>query len=151
MYRHKETGELFNNHELLTFSINNDGPNFDPWTISSDVMEYLNVEYVHEESISRQLKRYEVISGAEIVFENGVWVRKLLTSFLEGEEKNNADKKAIENAKDIRDQLLKETDWSQLSDVTDEIKAKYRDYRQQLRDVTKISTFPYDFEWPTKP
>jgi len=52
-----------------------------------------------------------------------------------------------------RDDLLLKSDWTQTVDVnlSAEIKAKWADYRQKLRDVTKQVGFPYHIEWPEKP
>ena len=48
-----------------------------------------------------------------------------------------------------RDQLLKETDWMALSDVT--MSSEMTSYRQALRDITDQTGFPYSVIWPTKP
>ena len=50
-----------------------------------------------------------------------------------------------------RDELLRETDWTGLSDVT--MSAEMATYRQALRDITSHANFPYleDADWPTKP
>lgn len=51
----------------------------------------------------------------------------------------------------MRNQLLAETDWTQLSDVDLSIKQKYIVYRQELRDISGQPGFPLDITWPTKP
>ena len=48
-----------------------------------------------------------------------------------------------------RDQLLAETDWMALSDVT--MPTEMQSYRQALRDITGQAGFPYSVTWPTKP
>lgn len=50
-----------------------------------------------------------------------------------------------------RDQLLKESDWTQVADVpfTTEVKASWADYRQALRDITTQEGFPAEVIWPT--
>jgi len=48
-----------------------------------------------------------------------------------------------------RNQLIAETDWWALSDVT--MKAEQAAYRQALRDITLQAGFPESVEWPTKP
>lgn len=52
-----------------------------------------------------------------------------------------------------RDQLLTESDWTQLSDVpmTSEAAQQWKDYRQALRDITLHPEFPWNSTWPTKP
>ena len=56
---------------------------------------------------------------------------------------------AEEAVRNKRDQLLKETDWMALSDVT--MSAEMTSYRQALRDITDQTGFPYSVVWPTKP
>ena len=53
----------------------------------------------------------------------------------------------------VRNRLLAESDWTQLSDVslTDEKKAEWTTYRQQLRDITSATGFPMNVELPIKP
>lgn len=50
-----------------------------------------------------------------------------------------------------RDQLIKETDWTQLPDVPDSTKTLWEPYRQALRDVPQQEGFPLNFIWPEKP
>ncbi len=56
------------------------------------------------------------------------------------------------NARGERDSLLKESDWSMLSDnsLTEEQKTEATTYRQALRDLPEQEGFP-DVEFPTKP
>ena len=53
--------------------------------------------------------------------------------------------------RDMRDQKLAETDWSQGADVPDALKTKYTTYRQALRDITKTYNNWTDVVWPDKP
>ena len=46
-----------------------------------------------------------------------------------------------------RNDLLRQTDWMALSDVT--MPQNVIDYRQALRDITKQQDFPYSVVWPT--
>jgi hypothetical protein len=46
-----------------------------------------------------------------------------------------------------RDQLLKDTDWTQVADVPVD-KPAYVIYRQALRDITLQEGFPFNVEWP---
>jgi hypothetical protein len=52
--------------------------------------------------------------------------------------------------REIRNQLLLECDWTQLSDVSAETKAIWTEYRQSLRDITS-QTNPFSITWPAKP
>lgn len=53
--------------------------------------------------------------------------------------------------RDKRNKLLSETDWTQLSDIPDNIKAAWATYRQQLRDLPGVVTDPSKCLFPTKP
>jgi hypothetical protein len=49
-----------------------------------------------------------------------------------------------------RNQLLTETDWTQVEDTSAD-KAAYAIYRQALRDITDQDGFPFDITWPELP
>lgn len=55
--------------------------------------------------------------------------------------------------KDRRDQLLTESDWTQLprSPLTVEQQEIWAAYRQELRDVPQQAGFPLTIVWPTPP
>ena len=55
-----------------------------------------------------------------------------------------------EEVRIIRNELLKESDWTQLSDISQTIKDLWSTYRQQLRDITNQQN-PFNIEWPVKP
>jgi hypothetical protein len=53
-----------------------------------------------------------------------------------------------------RDQLLKDSDWTQISDyalVTEEEKVLWAEYRQALRDLPETYPNSEDIVWPSKP
>ena len=50
-----------------------------------------------------------------------------------------------------RNQLLKDSDWTQLPDVVLPNKEAWKTYRQQLRDITERENFPLNVVWPTQP
>jgi hypothetical protein len=52
-----------------------------------------------------------------------------------------------------RDELLKLSDWTQVSDcsLSDEKKAEWLEYRQALRDITTQDTWPNYPVWPIAP
>jgi hypothetical protein len=53
----------------------------------------------------------------------------------------------------LRDDLLKQTDWTQLPDVQldDATKAAYTAYRQALRELPQNNTDPFNIVLPSKP
>ena len=52
--------------------------------------------------------------------------------------------------REIRTQMLKECDWTQLPDVklSEQEKETWREYRQALRDIT-LQDDPFNIIWPT--
>jgi hypothetical protein len=50
-----------------------------------------------------------------------------------------------------RNNLLAQSDWTQLPDVPQATKDLWSTYRQALRDITTQSGFPTDVVWPTQP
>jgi hypothetical protein len=52
-----------------------------------------------------------------------------------------------------RDVFLSSTDWTQLPDapITEEEKAEWSVYRQEIRDVPNLFDSPYDIVWPEPP
>jgi len=50
-----------------------------------------------------------------------------------------------------RNSLLRNTDWTQASDIPEATKAAWVAYRQALRDVPQQEGFPNTISWPTAP
>jgi hypothetical protein len=57
-----------------------------------------------------------------------------------------------ENIRVQRNELLLESDWTQLSDssLSEEKKIEWQTYRQELRDIISQQD-PFNIIWPTKP
>lgn len=60
------------------------------------------------------------------------------------------DQKAVQ-VRELRNQRLSETDWTQLSDTPGQTRAAYVQYRQDLRNVPQQAGFPFSVIWPTPP
>ena len=63
---------------------------------------------------------------------------------------NVPEDQAAGRIRDIRNDLLAESDWTQLADSSAET-SPWSVYRQALRDVPAQSGFPFNVTWPTKP
>jgi hypothetical protein len=57
------------------------------------------------------------------------------------------------SVKSVRDGLLYESDWTQIpnSPLTEQKQQEWAVYRQELRDVSSQSGYPYNVVWPTQP
>lgn len=63
----------------------------------------------------------------------------------------NAEK--AEEIRQKRNKFLTDSDWTQGNDcpLSNEMKEKWAEYRQALRDITEQSEFPFEINWPEKP
>ena len=80
---------------------------------------------------------------------DGAWVLGWIVTYKSPEEIETYDGAKRQSVRSQRDNLLSQTDWMALSDVT--IEPYWREYRQQLRNLTTQEGFPYEVIWPTKP
>jgi hypothetical protein len=60
------------------------------------------------------------------------------------------DAEQAANVRTQRTQLLKDCDWTQIADSTAD-KTAWATYRQQLRDITGQTGFPWTVTWPDAP
>lgn len=84
---------------------------------------------------------------------NGEWVRKWEVKDLSDTEKTEAfEIKAAQIRRD-RNNHLAACDWTQLKDspLSDEEKAIWTTYRQELRDITSRDEFPWNTVFPVRP
>tara|TARA_Y100000356_G_C11204266_1_gene259592 strand:+ start:379 stop:873 length:495 start_codon:yes stop_codon:yes gene_type:complete len=160
-YRDKSSGDLKTRRELETEYANTSFPKV--WNDS--VLEFLNVDPVLE-SPKPEAGKYEIVERNGVVQDsNNNWVKawKVVDMFSDvtdddGTKHTKAEQEATYQAsldadaavqnRVKRNELLAETDFYALSDVTmsDEMKT----YRQALRDLPSQSDWPY-VDYPTKP
>jgi hypothetical protein len=163
-YRERTTGEVKTQGEWrLHFSnvslprvwkeATLDGLNLDPVLRSPkpDAEQYQNVARngVEQDANGNWIEAWQIVDMfADTTDEDGN-----VTTKEEHETAYQAslDESSATRNRNKRDQLLAETDWTALSDVTmtDEMAA----YRQALRDITSHENWPNlsDDDWPTKP
>lgn len=80
---------------------------------------------------------------------DGSWVYAPAVRQLSAEQLEERSALRAADARHKRNQLLAETDWMALSDVT--MSPEVTAYRLALRDVPKQAGFPDNIVWPTKP
>lgn len=54
-------------------------------------------------------------------------------------------------ARQKRNELLKQCDWTQLNDIPEATQLLWQPYRIALRNVPDQEGFPYDIDWPIEP
>ena len=80
----------------------------------------------------------------DVYYQN--WIQSNATE----EEINYRIENQWEEVRVQRNQLLSESDWTQLSDISTETKTAWAVYRQSLRDITSQNN-PFNINWPVKP
>jgi len=63
----------------------------------------------------------------------------------------NMENDAAEYARKVRNELLTETDYTQLPDIPKKVRDEYKPYRKALRDLTNQKGWPLDIKWPIHP
>lgn len=90
-----------------------------------------------------------IVEGTPVL-ENGIYKQNwVISDASQSEIDNRIENKWIE-VREQRTQLLQESDWTQLSDIPQNVKDSWTTYRQQLRDITNQPN-PFSIVWPTKP
>jgi hypothetical protein len=133
-----------------------------PALITADVLADFNAVAIMEGPQAVPTSPYEYSQRQGIEEINGKWFTKYVlgpiftdTETQTAAEQLTAYKAQIDDdrAKGVRatrDQLLKDTDWTQIKDVPVDQEA-YATYRQALRDITEQEGFPFSITWPVSP
>jgi hypothetical protein len=83
------------------------------------------------------------------------WQDDTITKPTDAEIKNKYDElvaaEPLNQVREVRNQKLAETDWTQSRDITLSNDADWKTYRQALRDITDSATSLDDVTWPEKP
>ena len=83
------------------------------------------------------------------------WQDDTITKPTDTEIKNKYDElvaaEPLNQVREVRNQKLAETDWTQSRDITLSNYADWKTYRQALRDITDSATSLDDVTWPEKP
>jgi hypothetical protein len=90
-----------------------------------------------------------IIEGTPTLIDGNYYQNWIQTNATEFEISQRLEDKWFE-IREIRNQLLVECDWTQLSDISTEIKNLWSNYRKDLRDITN-QTNPFNITWPVKP
>ena len=101
------------------------------------------------EEIKYTYDMYRITINSRANLEQMLENEKEYTKWLELAKKQEYNKLA-EEIRAKRDMLLAETDWTQVTDtaLTKSEQAKYKEYRQKLRDIPEQAEFPYNVIFP---
>jgi hypothetical protein len=125
-------------------------PNFSfPDPVTGDCLPD-NVVMVHETQPPIHSPQMVVQTNDVPEFLDGAWRITHTARDMTPDEFSAVTKSKMSVVKTERNRLLLESDWSQLPDSNVD-KTAWAQYRQQLREITTQSGFPWVVEFPTKP
>ena len=156
-YRLQSTGEYFPTDHAMRGTIPST-----PAPVTTEWMEANGVDPVFEgpQASGGTVYQYSQFAGIEQI--DGKWFTKYVLGpiFTDNENQTAAEQEAAykelrdaeqgEGIRRSRNQMLSETDWTQLEDSPVD-KAAWATYRQALRDVPTQEGFPWTVQWPEKP
>ena len=149
MYYAKQTDDGFQITVLKVLFPDTSFPDTGPdaaWLADSGV-------YPVEEYLYFDANAYKRISTDPTLQGNTVYTAELVALTDEDKAQREVDSLAqlASAAREQRNQLLADSDWTQLVDYLKLDKANWTTYRQALRDVTKQAGFPSVIIWPIAP
>lgn len=97
-----------------------------------------------------------ITPGNTVVLDTPRWQEGVLVrTFKEVPREPQVTQKLWDSVRERRNQLLEESDWTELPSVTgqksDQWIQAWKQYRSQLRNITSQSADPEMVEWPTPP
>jgi hypothetical protein len=107
--------------------------------------------FLVEIDVCPEIEYWQDATRIDPVYENEKWVQHWSITDVDAETLQERQDQKAASIRDDRNKLLQECDWSQSRDISDEIALLWQPYRQQLRDITTQSGFPFEIVWPTKP
>jgi len=149
--RVRETGEVISERDLYYKY-----PNISfPKPLTPYVIETYGLEVILEGPQPQTTPPYETVVRQGIEEIKGKWFTKYVIGpiFNNQEEEDsyrlNIDTQASKGIRNNRNNLISESDWMSCSDFI--MSDEWRQYRQELRDITIQEGFPHNVEWPEEP
>lgn len=164
--RNRITGELTTVSQFKASSPNTSFPK----QITVEILDSYGYDPVLQGPQATVIAPYEISLRDGVEEVNGQWFTKnvagpifvdttddegYVTSAAENEAAYRAqiDAKAAKNVRDVRNQRLAASDWTQLVDqpLSDSAQVEWASYRQALRNLPQSAGFPHDAAWPDEP
>jgi hypothetical protein len=131
-----------------------DNPNTSfPQNPSNEFLESWNVFVVQNRSAPSFDPATENCNQVNPTLDNGEWVTTWQVTSASADEIAERLQEKSSEIREQRNQLLTDCDWTQLTDspLNADVKTSWATYRQQLRDVTSQTGFPWNVQWPSAP
>ena len=125
-----------------------------PKPLTESVVNSLGYDFVYEGSIPSLTAPYDWYERDGVEQISSKWYTKYKVVTPDSDGKATIDANAATNARNERNELLKDSDFTQLADkggLSDSKVTEWATYRQSLRDLPTVSGWPYTHTLPTKP
>jgi Phage tail assembly chaperone protein len=124
-----------------------------PVIMSEEALASYNVLRVYPSPIPTYDVNTQVLGENTPVFDStdNQWTQTFFVRDMTDEEKEEHKQGVIGSIRDQRNALLAQSDWTQLTDSPETNKPAWAVYRQELRDVSKQSGYPFNVVWPNPP
>ena len=149
--RVRETGEVISERDLYYKY-----PNISfPKPLTPYVIDTYGLEVILQGPQPQTTPPYETVVRQGIEEIKGKWFTKYVIGpiFNNQEEEDsyrlNIDTQASDGIRNTRNSLISKSEWMGCSDVI--MSDEWREYRQELRDITTQKGFPHNVEWPEEP
>ena len=125
-----------------------------PKVLNEDLVNSLGYDWVYDGAQPSVTPPYQSVARDGVEQVSGRWQTKfkVVTADSDGQTAINNSTAASKRLE--RDQLLKDSDWTQLADkggLADSKVTEWATYRQSLRDLPTASGWPHTHTLPTKP
>jgi hypothetical protein len=142
-----QSGQVMYEAEFRAYTLANGGPTWG--TTTPEVLAELGASVVLE-GAQASPTRYQTAYRDGVEEIDGKWYTKYSVADMDDEAKTAKDAEQAKSVRTTRDEKLKDSDWTQVADAPVD-KTVWATYRQELRDLTKQSGFPWEVTYPTQP
>ena len=120
-----------------------------PTPIPANLIDDLGADPVLE-GPQPTVTRYQTAFRSGVSLSDGKWLTQYSVADMDANTKAATDAAQAEAVRAMRDQMLNNSDWTQVADSPVD-KAVWAAYRKSLRDVPLQIGFPWDVFWPETP
>ena len=125
-----------------------------PKVLNEDLVNSLGYDWVYDGAQPSVTPPYESVARDGVEQVSGRWQTKFKVVTADIDGKTAIDNSVANEKRAERNQLLKDSDWTQLADkagLADSKVTLWTTYRQSLRDLPTASGWPYTHTMPTEP
>ena len=125
-----------------------------PKVIDEALVNSLGYDWVYDSTQPSVTPPYESVVRDGVEQVSGKWQTKFKVETANADGKTAIDNRSAISRRSERDELLKDSDWTQLADkggLADSKVTEWATYRQSLRDLPTASGGPHTHTLPTKP